>query len=269
MPTPHDGAEPPRTPAEGETPAADADLLTLGPAPRRRTHRRRSLVVGAVLLLLVVGLVLWRLVPPAPADFTAADLEGVYAGMVRSDGQNEVSVLNESNSYPATISVTPDACVPLFEQTLGNAYPEQALDGVSTYWLNEASMSISLFTYRYADPAAAEGDFARVQDALTTCRTATSLTSAGRPVTLEPVPTAPGDTDRAPQVAYLTTGSTGRFATQVFLLQNTVTWQYRYDYADGPYVATASQQLTDALVSQMAAIQQMRTDEVQARRWGG
>lgn len=266
MPTPHDGAEPPRTPAEGVTPAADADLLTLGPAPRRPTRRRLSIIVGAVLVVLVVGLVAWRLVPPAPADFTSSDLEGVYGGMVRSDGQNEVSVLTRANSYPAPIEIAPEACVPLFTQTLGNAFPEQALDGVSTYWLNEASMSISLFTYRYADSDAAEREFTRVQDALAACRPAGAVTSGGKPVTLEAVTTTDDD---PPQLAYLVTGSTGRFATQVFQLQNTVTWQYRYDYADGPYVASASQQLTVGLVSQMTAVQQMRTDEVQARRWGG
>lgn len=255
MLTPHDGALP-----------AEADLLTLGPTPRRRASRRLTIVVGAVLVVLIAGLVVWRVVPPPPADFTSSDLEGVYAGMVRSDGQNEVSVLDETNSYPATIEITPGVCAPLFAQTLGNAFPEQALDGVSTYWLNEASMSISLFTYRYADADAAQRGFAQVQDAMTACRDESSLTSSGRPVTLEAVTTT---TVEPPQLAYLVTGSSGRFATQVFQLQNTVTWQYRYDYAQGPYVATASQQLTDALVSQMTAVQQMRTDEVQARRWGG
>lgn len=242
----------------------DTDLLTLGPTPRRRPPRRFSLIVGAVLVILVAGLVAWRIVPPPPADFTSSDLEGVYAGMVRSDGQNEVSVLDRSNSYPAPIEITPQACVPLFAQTLGNQFPDQALDGVSTYWLNEASMSISLLTYRYPDSDAAELDFTRAQDALAACGSA-SLTSAGRPVTLEPITTSEGG---QPQLAYLVTGPTGRFATQVFRMQNTVTWQYRYDYTDGPYVASASQQLTNGLVSQMRAVQQMRTDEVQARRWG-
>jgi hypothetical protein len=209
-------------------------------------------VLGAA----AVGIGVWQLVPAPPADLTAADLAGVYAGMVRSDGQNEVSVIDRSRIESSPLSVSPPRCTALFEQTTGNTFSPTALDGVSTYWLNEGSATISLLTYRYADTEAAERAYEPVRDAVPDCR---SVKVNGQAVEVSPLPTN-RDQEAPPQVAYVTavTGDSARFATQVFQLSNTITWHYRYDYRSGPYDPTAAQRLTDALVVQMRAVQAMK-----------
>ena len=53
-----------------------------------------------------------------------------------------------------------------------------------------------------------------------------------------------------------TPSSTGRFATDAMQLNNTVTWQFRYDYGSPMnYSTQGARQLMDSLISQMRAVQ--------------
>jgi hypothetical protein len=241
-------------------PPVEPEVLSFGPKAPTPNRRRTSALVGVVLAVVLAGLAAWRLVPARPADFTAEDLSGVYAGMVRSDGQNEVSTLDRTNTHPSRLTVSPASCTVLFAQTEGNAFPAAAIDGVSTYWLNEGPVSISLFTYRYADTKTAEREYRSLSDALPGCISAGSVMVNRQPVRLRQLATA-ADRGSPPQLAYVSQSprDRGRFATQVFQLNNTVTWQYRYDYARGPYDPTASQQLTQSLLAQMKAIQALHS----------
>lgn len=197
----------------------------------------------------------YLLVPAPLPNFTSEDLLGAYAGMVRSDGENEVSLLDRSKVAPSPLAVLPVSCTVLFEQTEGNMFPMAAVDGVSTYWLNEGSASISLSTFRYPDAPTAEREFETMAKVLAPCA---DVVVNDRTMQLRPE--AVNDGKGAPaQIAYLAAapGDRGRFATQVFQLSNTVTWQYRYDYGRGPYDPSASKQLTDSLVVQLDAVRSM------------
>lgn len=241
-------------------PSVEPEVLSFGPESPGRRRRRIRTVAAVAAAAVLAGFGVWQLLPTPPPDFTAADLSGVYAGMVRSDGQNEVSVLDRSNSHPADLSVTPAGCSALFAPTQGNAFPAAAVDGVSTYWLNEGAASISLFTYRYPDTDTAEREYDMIAETMDTCRSVAGLTVNDQPVQLAEVASVPPD-DAPPQIAFLSTSpqDSGRFATQVFQLSNTITWQYRYDYGRRGYDPAASQQLTNGLVSQMTAVQAMHT----------
>lgn len=230
---------------------ADRDVLSFGPRnPRWRPSRGKVLAVTAVVIVLVAAGVVRLLDRPA-RDFTAEDLAGVYAGMVRADGQNEVSVLERFTVEPTTLKVSPAACAPLFDQTLGNVFPPSALDGVSTYWLNEGSASISMFTYRYPDTATAHRMYQTVSDLVPACN---AVVVDGQRLELEPLAGFPSQLS-VPQVAYGTTApGGGEFSTHLFQLRNTVTWQYRYDYGPDPHAPTALRQLADATVLQMQAV---------------
>jgi len=249
---PPDGAQ---TTAE---PPAEPEVLSFGPAQTSRTHARVWVVAALAVAAVLAGLVVWRLLPEPPRDFTATDLAGVYAGMVRADGQNEVSVLDRSNSDPSPVSVRPAECGPLFSATMANEFPAEALDGVSTYWLNEGPTSISLFTFRYPDSAAAERTYRGITAALATCASMATVQAGPTKVELKQLATGSA-VKLEDQVSYLVAApsDTGRFATQVFVLANTVTWQYRYDYGRGAYSPMAAQQLTDSLVTQMRSVQAM------------
>ena len=79
-----------------------------------RLSRRGKLVLVAVVLALLGGLLLWRFWPaPAPL-FSLSDLQGVYYGMVRSDGTNDASVIDRRWTCEQEGYVLPAACEPLF-----------------------------------------------------------------------------------------------------------------------------------------------------------
>ena len=234
------------------------ELLSLGarpPTPRRRRLRVALIVVAA---LAVAGAVVWRLLPQPAPDFGLSDLEDVYAGMVRSDGTNDASVLLRENASSGDASVAPAECLPLFEATTLNRFPAEAIDGVGTYWTGGPA-AISLFTLRFADDGAARRTYSVVTDALQAC--------AGRPVsvtqqTTTTVRLAQIETQPTPgadeQVAYtFTTGADTRFAVHLFLLSNTVSWQFRYDTDRGSYSPVDGQRLSGGLVSQMRAVQEL------------
>jgi len=144
------------------TPEPTTEILTHGSDRPRRFSRRGLTAVLVIGLAVAGGLVaaLLRPTPPAP-PFRLIDLQGVYAGMVRSDGQNDAAVIDPRRVAAEAETVTPDACEPLFEASVLNRPPPGALDGVGTFWALGPT-GVSLFTYRFAGPAAAGREFARL-----------------------------------------------------------------------------------------------------------
>ena len=121
-------------------------------------------------------------------------------------------------------------------------------------------MAVSLFTFRFADRAAAMQQFDRIDQAVTACAgrqikisaaAADRAADAGSPFTRRgtlvrtaPVPLA----DITQQTGYLFTTDTGlKFAVQVFVYDNLVSWQFRYDPLPGAYDPSQADQLTDSL----------------------
>jgi hypothetical protein len=240
------------------TPGLDPepDVLSFGPTPRRRFTRRTRLLV---VLLVAAGLAFgaWRLLPKPPPDFSLADLQGVYTGMVRSDATNSVSTLTPGTLTEPPVALSPASCSPLFDATLSNQFPATALDGVSTFWLDDGSVSISLMTFRFADSDAARRQYDSVAAALDACGGAVVRVDGGSDVSVGAQSVAPVATVKnylSYQVA--APSATSRFTTDVAQLDNTVTWQYRYDYRRSTaYSPDAAQQLMATLVTQMRDVQ--------------
>ena len=66
------------------SPQSEPEVLTVGPGEAGRLSRRGKFILVAVVVALLAGLLLWRFWPtPAPL-FALSDVQGVYAGMVRS-----------------------------------------------------------------------------------------------------------------------------------------------------------------------------------------
>ena len=71
------------------SPKSEPEVLTVGLDQSGRLSRRGKFILVALVVALLGGLLLWRFWPtPAPL-FTLSDVQGVYAGMVRSDGTND------------------------------------------------------------------------------------------------------------------------------------------------------------------------------------
>ena len=237
---------------------AEPEVLALEPGTTDRRLLRRVVAAAVVAVLALAGFAVWRQRQPPP-DFTLEQLQGAYAGMVRSDGTNDVSTIDPSKFPDPPLDVEPVACAPLFATTVSNQFPSPALDGVSTYWL-AGDDSVSLFTVRYADRAAAESAYRSVTDAVTACDDQTVRFSgregSGR-LHRVPVTTA----EQAPQqVAYELERAEGggRYVLHLLRLSNTVSWQYRYHARTGPYDATSAQQMMDGLATQLLSVQQSR-----------
>jgi hypothetical protein len=240
------------------SPQSGPELLTVGSGEAGRISRRGKVVLITVILALVAGLLTWRFWPePAPL-FSLSSLQGVYAGMVRSDGTNDASVINPRLITEQDGYIVPAACGPLFEATVLNRAPHDALDGVGTFWeLN--SSAVSLFTYRFADEAQANREFTRLASVLDNCRD-TRVEVHAPPASrglLTGLPTPSGDAP--PQIGYvLTTNSGIKLAVHVLAFSNTVTWQFRYEPVPGSYSALNAQRVMDSLTDQMRAVQDLQ-----------
>ena len=236
----------------------DPEVLTLGPQPFRRPSRRALVLVLVAALLLAAGAAVWWQRSRPTNDFTFADLQDVYAGMVRADGTNDAAVLTRDQPRPAPVAVTPAACLPLVETTLADQFPAKALDGVSTYWLGEGSTSaVSLFTLRYPDSATAVREYQAIDAALASCGgEQVSIGPNSAVVTATPVSSANGVRS---QLGYLVTLSTGdRYAMVVLQYENTITWQFRLEFGTQPYQPYVAQRVMDSLVAQVRSIQELR-----------
>jgi hypothetical protein len=237
------------------SPQSEPDVLTVGLGEAGRLSRRRRLMLVAVGLALLAGLVIWRFLPaPAPL-FSLSDVQGVYAGF---EGTNNASVIDSRWSSEQDGYIVPTACGPLFEATVLNRPPQEALDGVSTFWEVDRS-AISLFTYRFADVAKADREFNRLATVLDNCDQARVEVHA-RPATrglLTRTPLAP-DSDPPAQIGYVLTNNAGaKLAIHVLTFSNTVSWQFRYEPVPGAYQSLTAQQVMDSLADQMRAVQDL------------
>jgi hypothetical protein len=237
------------------SPQSQPDVLTVGLGEAGRLSRRRRLMLVAVGLALLAGLVIWRFLPaPAPL-FSLSDVQGVYAGF---EGTNNASVIDSRWSSEQDGYIVPTACGPLFEATVLNRPPQEALDGVSTFWEVDRS-AISLFTYRFADVAKADREFNRLATVLDNCDQARVEVHA-RPATrglLTRTPLAP-DSDPPAQIGYVLTNNAGaKLAVHVLTFSNTVSWQFRYEPVPGAYQSLTAQRVMDSLADQMRAVQDL------------
>lgn len=238
------------------------EVLAFGPGPIRRPSRR-PVVIGLVAALLVTAvLTVWWLRSRPTDDFTLADLQDVYAGMVRADGTNDAAIVSRDQPRPAPVPVSPDSCLPLVETTLADQLPANALDGVSTYWLGQGpSSAVSLFTLRYPDSATAVRDYQAIADALSTCDgDPVALGRDSGLVTATPVSAETGaGAGAGAQLGYLVTLATGdQYAISLLQYANTITWQFRLEPGNEPYQPYVAQRVMDSFLAQALSIQELR-----------
>jgi len=216
------------------------------------------LAVLAVVAALIGGLTFWRLQPGKPEVFSLPDLQGVYAGMVRSDGTSDASIIDRGRVHEEPGHVTPAACEPLFEATVLNRVPSGALDGVGTFWAIDRS-AVSLFSYRFADVASADGQYTRLADVFDNCRDS-HIEVHAQPAGLglltgirhEPAGDGPA------QLGYVLNNDDGTaLAVHVLVFSNIVSWQFRYEPVPGAYAPLAAQRVMDSLTDQMRSVQDL------------
>lgn len=240
------------------SPQSDPEVLTVGSGEPGQRLRRRKFLLVAVVLVPLAGLLLWRFWPaPAPL-LSLDDLQGVYAGMVRHDGTSDASLIDPRRMSEQDGYVLPTACEPLFEATVLNRSPREALDGVGTFWeLNRSA--VSLFTYRFRDVESADREYQRLVTVLDNCRDVPVQVHA-RPASrgmLTIVPLSP-DGNAPPQIAYvLTTNDGTKLAINVLSFSNTISWQFRYEPVLGTYLPLTAQRVMDSLTDQMRAVQDL------------
>ena len=206
------------------------------------------------MLSVVVGVVLRSGPGPVPV-FSLTDLEDVYAGMVRSDGRNEASVIHRQRLFEEPGHIVPATCQPLFEATVLNQMPDEALDGVGTFWELNGS-AVSLFTYRFSDVATADREFERLARAFDNCREAPVEIHA-RPAVkglLRGMPAGATEGSARGLAYVLTSDDETKLAVHVLALSNTLTWQFRYEPLPGEYVPLTAERVMQSLTDQMNAI---------------
>jgi hypothetical protein len=227
----------------------------VGSGEAGRLSRRGKQVLIAAVLALLAALMFWRFWPERAPLLSLSDLRGVYAGY---DGTSGAAVINPRLITEEDGYIVPSACTPLFEATVLNRTPQKALDGVGTFWEINSS-AVSLFTYRFADVAQANGEFERLATMLDSCRD-NRVEVHARPASrglLTGVP-IPADGDAPAQIGYvLTTNSDIKLAVHVLAFSNTVSWQFRYEPLPGTYSPLTAQRVMDSLTDQMRAVQDM------------
>ena len=234
------------------------EVLTLGLQPTRRPSWRPVVLVLVAVLLATAGSLVWWLRTRPTNEFTFADLQDVYAGMVRADGTNDSAVMSRGQPRPEPVSVSPDSCLPLVETTLAEQFPPDALDGVSTYWMGEGvNSAVSLFTLRYPDSETAVREYQAIADALASCDgDEVSIGQNTGVVTATPVSYESGVST---QLGYLVTLATGdRYAISVLQYENTITWQFRLEFGNEPYEPYVAQRLMDSFMAQVRSVQELR-----------
>lgn len=245
------------TPVRDEPPPEEAEELVLGPRARREQPRwvpRAALLLGAILL---IAAAMWHFWPRPVAPLSLSDLQDTYAGMVRSDGSNDASVLTRQTVQETPVTVTPSTCSPLVEATFANRFPDAALDGVGTYWLDPSA--ISLFTLRFPDTSTAAAERERIRTALDGCVDSQILIggaptdrSSDSRVTVGRIAAGTGGDDE--QLGYTLTGPDGLLAIQLMPYLNTLTWQFRYEADSTSYSPLAADRLMQSLRAQLDEI---------------
>jgi hypothetical protein len=178
--------------------------------------------------------------------------------MVRHDGTSEASVINPRRITEQDGYILPTACEPLFEATVLNRPPREAVDGVGTFWERNRS-AVSLFTYRFPDVESADREYQRLIDVVDNCRDVPVQVHA-RPasrgmLTITPLSL---NSNAPPQIAYvLTTNDGTKLAVQVLAFNNTITWQFRYEPVPDADLPATAQRVMDSLTDQMRAVQDL------------
>lgn len=218
----------------------------------------------ALAVVLVSGLAAWWWWPRPEAPLTLAELQDTYAGMVRSDGTNDASVLTPQSGAETAMTTSPPECDVLIQATVANRLPATALDGVGTYWLGRST--ISLFTLRFTDRAAADAELAGMTTALEACAGRDVVVRRGQdggstwqarvrridsPDRDSAASSAAGADE---QVSYLLLGPDATMAIQLMPYLNTLTWQFRYETGTTSYSRLAADQLMAGLRTQLAAV---------------
>ena len=249
-------------PVRDEPPPVAPEELVLG-SDRDRRVPRWTLVVALVLGLVVVATATaWHFWPRPVEPLSLADLQNTYYGIVRSDGTNDASTLTRRTIGPAaSVSIAPALCTPLIQATLANQFPDAALDGVGTYWIGSTS-TVSLFTLRFADKAAAQAELARIAAALDACadrqlviHSSQDDVMSGSRATVSRTPTGAGDDG---EIGYLLSSADEKMAIQLLPYENTLSWQYRYETGSGSYSPLAADQVMYSLRVQLDAIMAAR-----------
>lgn len=241
------------TPVRDDSPAPEE--LVLGPRPTRALPRWLPLVAGALGMLLIAGVAAWHFWPRPVEPLSLADLQNTYYGIVRSDGTNDASVMTRQTVSSSPLEVTPADCAPLVEMTVGNHFPEAAVDGVGTYWVGQPA-TVSLFTLRFPDAAAARSERDRIATALQSCAGRSITFSSGQdgPLPVSPQRVEATSTATDDEVGFILSGSDGTTATQLLPYENTLTWQYRYETGSASYSTLAADQVMYSLRVQLDAI---------------
>lgn len=239
-------------------PGPDADhepeLLQAGPRP---IHRRTLPILAGLVALVVAGLLTWQLWPRPVPPLTLAELEGIYAGMVRGDGSNDASVLPRPRDR-STPAITPSQCQPMFDPVELDRFPADAIDAMGTYWTGNLD-SGSLFSFRFADADTAERAFSDVAAALQACDGKEAAWGSPRQtaqIRRTEVSTASGISD---QLGFVyVKAANNRFAVHVLRQLNLVSWQFRYAGTGDDYSPFSAQQRMDSLVAQTSAVIDLR-----------
>jgi hypothetical protein len=237
------------------SPQSEPEVLTVGMGEAGRLSRRGRFVLVVLVLALLAGLAVWRFWPARAPLFSLSDLQGVYAGY---HATNNASVINRRWTVEQDGYIVPSACGPLFEATVLNRVPQEALDGVGTFWELNGS-AVSLFTYRFADLAGADREFRRLAAVLDNCDQAHVEVHA-RPASRGLLTRTPLATDSDPpaQIGYVLTNNSGiKLAVHVLEFSNTVSWQFRYEPVPGTYQPLTAQRVMDSLAEQMRAVQDL------------
>jgi hypothetical protein len=227
------------------------EILTMGPDGSGRLSWRRVIALLSAVLALIAGLVLWRFVPRPEPLFSLSDLRGVYAGWA-----SDASVIDRRRVYEEPGYIVPAACEPLFEATVLNRVPQEALDGVGTFWAPERS-AVSLFTYRFPDVASADREYMRLANVFDNCRDV--------PVEVHARPASRGlltglqqdpASDPPTQLGYvLTTNDGTKLVVHVLAFSNTISWQFRYEPVAETYLPLTGQRVMDGLADQLRSVQ--------------
>jgi hypothetical protein len=236
-------------------PQSGPEVLAVGFGEAGRLPRGVRVTLVAVLLALLAGFLVWRFMPPPAPLFSLSDLHGVYAG---EKATNNASVIDRLHTQEEVGYILPAVCEPLFEATVLNRFPNEALDGVGTFWQLDHS-AVSLFTYRFADVAKADREYERLAAVLDNCRDVPVEVHA-RPASRGLLTVAPvlSDSDVTSQLGYVLTTNDGiKLAVHVLAFSNTVSWQFRYEPVAGTYSPLLAQRVMDSLAEQMHAVQDL------------
>ena len=252
-----DGAD--EQPASPGPEALGPEKMSAGPV--RLPTRTLRIVVGglATLALITVAAVLGvRFYRAETSVVGLAQLRTTYAAFLAADGRNAVTEIAPPTASwhadPEVAVTRPARCAPITEAAMQQSFPMHALDGVSTFQDGGFNTAVSLFSYRFADRAAAEAEFERIATAARSCdhteiRVSKPL-SADVGVAL--LDTTVPETDATVDLRLASRVDTSSFQITLARYKNVLSWQYTY--RSGAGTSVPDHHLLQALSSRLASI---------------